>query len=61
MDEKYPLYGNVVYEPIGAYERIQKEPYSILVNESLSKTLYIKINNFNITYFVKMVTFRIII
>ena len=44
VDEKYPLYGNVVYEPIGAYERIQKEPYSILINESLSKTLNIKIN-----------------
>ena len=44
VDEKYPLYGNVVYEPIGAYERMQKEPYSILINESLSKTLNIKIN-----------------
>ena len=44
VDENYPLYGNVVYEPIGAYERMQKEPYSILINESLSKTLNIKIN-----------------
>ncbi len=44
VDEKYPLYGNIVYEPIGAYERMQKEPYSILINESLSKTLNIKIN-----------------
>ena len=44
VDEKYPLYGNVFYEPIGAYERMQKEPYSILINESLSKTLNIKIN-----------------
>ncbi len=44
VDEKYPLYGNVVYEPINAYERMQKEPYSILINESLSKTLNIKIN-----------------
>ena len=44
VDEKYPLYGNVVYEPIGAYERMQKKPYSILINESLSKTLNIKIN-----------------
>ena len=44
VDEKYPLYGNVVYEPIGAYERMQKEPYSILINESLSNTLNIKIN-----------------
>ncbi len=44
VDENYPLYGNVVYEPIGAYERMQREPYSILINESLSKTLNIKIN-----------------
>ena len=44
VDEKYPLYGNVVYEPIGAYERLQKEPFSILINESLSKALNIKIN-----------------
>ena len=44
VDEKYPLYGNVVYEPIGAYERMQKEPKTILINESLSKTLNIKIN-----------------
>ncbi len=44
VDENYPLYGNAAYEPIGAYERMQKEPYSILINESLSKTLNIKIN-----------------
>ncbi len=44
VDEKYPLYGNVVYEPIDAYERMQKEPNTILINESLSKTLKIKID-----------------
>ena len=44
VDEKYPLYGKVVYEPEGAYERIQKEPNTILINESLSKTLDIKLN-----------------
>ncbi len=44
VDEKYPLYGEVVYEPEGAYERMQKEPNTILINESLSKTLNIKIN-----------------
>ena len=44
VDEKYPLYGKVVYEPKGAYERIQKEPNTILVNEGLSKTLNIKLN-----------------
>ncbi len=44
VDEKYPLYGEVDYEPIDAYERMQREPNTILINESLSKTLNIKIN-----------------
>ncbi len=44
VDEKYPLYGEVDYEPIEAYERMQREPNTILINESLSKTLNIKIN-----------------
>ncbi len=44
VDEKYPLYGEIVYEPEDAYERMQKEPKTILINESLSKTLKIKIN-----------------
>ena len=34
VDEKYPLYGNVVYEPIGAYERMQKEPNTCLLYTS---------------------------
>ena len=44
VDEKYPLYGEVDYEPINAYERMQREPNTILINESLSKTLNIKID-----------------
>ncbi len=44
VDEKYPLYGEVDYEPVEAYERMQREPNTILINESLSKTLNIKIN-----------------
>ncbi len=44
VDEKYPLYGEVDYKPIEAYERMQTEPNTILINESLSKTLNIKIN-----------------
>ena len=43
VDEKYPLYGKIVYEPVGSYERMQKEPFTILINESLSKTLNVKI------------------
>ncbi len=45
VDKKYPLYGEVVYEPEDAYERMQNEPKTILINESLSKTLKIKIND----------------
>ncbi|OCW77283.1 ABC transporter [Pelagibacteraceae bacterium GOM-A1] len=45
VDEKYPLYGEVIYEPEDAYERMQKEPKTLLINESLSKTLKIKIND----------------
>ncbi len=44
VDQKYPLYGEVTYEPADAYERMQTEPYTILINESLSKTLDIKTN-----------------
>ena len=44
VDGKYPLYGKVIYEPKGAFERMQKEQNTILINESLSKTLKIKIN-----------------
>ena len=45
VDEKYPLYGKIVYEPVGSYERMQKEPFTVLINESLSKTLNVKIND----------------
>ena len=44
VDKKYPLYGEIIYEPAGAFERMQNEPNTILINESLSKTLDIKIN-----------------
>ena len=44
VDEKYPLYGKIIYEPKGAFDRMQVEPNTILINESLSKTLKIEIN-----------------
>ena len=44
VDKKYPLYGEIDYEPPGAFERMHNEPKTILINESLSKTLGIKIN-----------------
>ncbi|MDC3117164.1 ABC transporter [Candidatus Pelagibacter sp.] len=44
VDKKYPLYGEIAYEPAGAFKRMHKEPKTILINESLSKTLKIEIN-----------------
>ena len=44
VDEKYPLYGKVIYEPKGAFDRMQVEPNTVLINESLSIILKIKIN-----------------
>jgi putative ABC transport system permease protein len=45
VDTKYPLYGEVVYEPAGAFDRMHNEPNTLLINESLSKNLDLKIND----------------
>ncbi len=44
VDTKYPLYGSVDYEPTGAFDRMHNEPNTLLINESLSKNLNLKIN-----------------
>jgi len=44
VDTKYPLYGSVDYEPAGALDRMHNEPNTLLINESLSKNLKLKIN-----------------
>ena len=44
IDEKYPLYGTVTYEPEGAFDRIHKEKNTILVNENIFKTLRLKVD-----------------
>ena len=44
VDEKYPLYGEVVHEPVGAMDRIHREKNTIIVNENIFKTLNLKIN-----------------
>ena len=44
VDTKYPLYGSVNYEPTGAFDRMHNEPNTLLINESLSKNLNLKIN-----------------
>ena len=45
VDTKYPLYGSVNYEPSGAFDRMHKESNTLLINESLSKNLNLKIND----------------
>ena len=45
VDELYPLYGEVMYEPRGALQRIHQEQNTILVNENIYKTLQIKVND----------------
>jgi len=44
VDTKYPLYGSVDYEPAGAFDRMHNEPNTLLINESLSKNLNLKID-----------------
>jgi putative ABC transport system permease protein len=44
VDTKYPLYGEVDYEPKGAFDRMHNETNTLLINESLSKNLNLKIN-----------------
>jgi len=44
VDTKYPLYGEVNYEPAGAFDRMHSEPNTLLINESLSNNLNLKIN-----------------
>jgi len=45
VDTKYPLYGEVDYEPADAFNRMHNEPNTLLINESLSKNLDLKIND----------------
>ncbi|MDB9719019.1 ABC transporter permease [Candidatus Pelagibacter sp.] len=44
VDKKYPLYGEVVHDPVGAMDRIHQEKNTILVNENIFKTLDLKVN-----------------
>jgi putative ABC transport system permease protein len=45
VDTKYPLYGEIDYEPAGAFNRMHNESNTLLINESLSKNLNLKIND----------------
>ena len=44
VDSNYPLFGEVIYEPVGALDRIHKEKNTILVNENIFKTLKLEFN-----------------
>ncbi len=44
VDENYPLFGKVGYEPEGALSRIHNEEKTILVNENIFKTLKLSVN-----------------
>ena len=44
VDKKYPLYGEVVHDPVGAMDRIHQEKNTIIVNENIFKTLDLKVN-----------------
>ena len=44
VDKKYPLYGEVVHEPVGAMDRIHQEKNTIIVNENIFKALDLKVN-----------------
>ena len=44
VDKKYPLYGKIAHEPIGAMDRIHQEKNTIIVNENIFKTLDLKVN-----------------
>ena len=45
VDTKYPLYGSVNYEPFGSFDRMHRESNTLLINESLSKNLNVKVND----------------
>ena len=45
VDQNYPLYGEVIYEPIGSLENLNKIDNTIIVNENIFKNLKLKIND----------------
>ncbi len=45
IDQNYPLYGNVIYEPKGSLKRLNEIDKTIIVNENIFKNLNLKIND----------------
>ncbi len=45
IDQNYPLYGDVIFEPIGSLKKLNEIDNTILVNENIFKNLNLKIND----------------
>ncbi len=45
IDQNYPLYGDVIFEPVGSLKKLNKIDNTILVNENIFKNLNLKIND----------------
>ncbi len=45
IDQNYPLYGNVVFEPVGSLKKLNEIDNTIMVNENIFKNLDLKIND----------------
>ena len=45
VDQNYPLYGDVIYEPSGSLKNLNKIENTIMVNENIFKNLKLKIND----------------
>ena len=45
IDQNYPLYGNVIFEPVGSLKQLNEIDNTILVNENIFKNLNLKIND----------------
>ncbi len=46
IDQNYPLYGDVIFEPVGSLKKLNEIDNTILVNENIFKNLNLKINDF---------------
>ena len=45
IDQNYPLYGDVIFEPVGSLKKLNEIDNTILVNENIFKNLNLKIND----------------
>ncbi len=45
IDQNYPLYGDVIFEPVGSLKKLNEIDNTILVNENIFKNLNLNIND----------------